>query len=160
MTDPAGISVRPAQGDDVDSIVEFNRRLALETEDIVLERSTLERGVSALLEDTDRGRYFIALNPAGERLGQLMITYEWSDWRNGMLWWLQSVYVIPAARRQGVFSALFDEVRRQASADAVVCGIRLYVEDRNRHARDTYQACGFTNAGYLVMEWMKPGEGT
>ncbi|HBE93063.1 MAG TPA: GNAT family N-acetyltransferase [Gammaproteobacteria bacterium] len=156
LIEPGVMQIRPAATGDLDTIVSFNRRLAEETENIILDEAVLARGVKALLDDQDKGRYYIATNEDSEILGQLMITFEWSDWRNGMIWWLQSVYVEKAARRQGVFSALVNEIRRLASVDADVCGIRLYVEKNNQYARETYHATGFDVAGYDVMEWMKP----
>jgi GNAT superfamily N-acetyltransferase len=105
----------------------------------------------AVLSDRSRGRYFVA-EQAGERVGQLMITDEWSDWRNGRFWWIQSVYVLPAARRNGVFRTLFRHVEQLARSDADVCGIRLYVERANVRAQETYRHCGLEDGGYVVME--------
>ena len=146
--------VRAAAHEDWPLIVEFNRRLAAETEDTELNVDLLTAGVKAALADSAKARYFVA--SSGETIvGQLMHTWEWSDWRNGMIWWLQSVYVIETARRQGVFKALLEEVRRQADMNPEVCGIRLYVERSNLHAQEVYRASGFKQAGYGVMEWMK-----
>jgi len=147
--------VRPAEMRDADVIVEFNRHLARETEALTLDREVLARGVASVLADPAKGRYFLAVNDDGDVLGQLMITYEWSDWRNGMIWWLQSVYVREDARRQGVFRTLLTHVREQARNDHQVVGIRLYVEEGNERAQASYQAAEFRNAGYWVMQWLQ-----
>jgi len=145
-------TVRPATLTDLETIIGFNAQLALETEGKQLDRATLQAGVAALLEDSEKGRYFIADTESGEAAGQLMITYEWSDWRNGLFWWLQSVYVRPEFRKQGVFSGLFDHVAGMARSQPGVCGIRLYVENENAPAQATYGARGFERANYEVME--------
>lgn len=148
----ASFSIRSASESDGDRIVEFNQRLALETEGKQLDPATLNSGVAALLADPEKGRYFLAESGTGKVIGQLMFTYEWSDWRNGLFWWLQSVYVVPEFRKQGAFSALFDHVSELARADPEVCGIRLYVENENAPAQATYGARGFDRANYEVME--------
>jgi GNAT superfamily N-acetyltransferase len=104
-----------------------------------------------VLDDPAHGRYFVA-EAGGRPVGQLMITYEWSDWRNGRFWWIQSVYVLPDARRGGVFRALFRHLEDMARDDPGVCGIRLYVERDNLRAQATYRHCGLADAGYAVME--------
>ncbi len=145
------IVIRQAVSADAAVIAEFNRLLAHESEGKELDRTLLEPGVRAAVADPHKGRYFLA-ERAGQVIGQLGITYEWSDWRNGWFWWIQSVYVVPAARRQGVFRALFHHVEAAARADATVIGIRLYVERDNRGAHDTYRGLGLEWTDYLVME--------
>jgi GNAT superfamily N-acetyltransferase len=145
------IEIRLANRDDWPTIVEFNCLLAEESEGKKLDRQHIEPGVRALLDDPRKGRYFLALSE-GRIVGQLMHTYEWSDWRNGDIWWLQSVYVHPDFRRQGVFRALFDRLRSEAEADPAVVGLRLYVEEHNTHAHETYRNLGLDNGGYFVME--------
>lgn len=145
------IEVRPARSADLAVIVDYNMRLASETETKTLDHETLARGVAAVLEEPARGRYFVAERD-GAVVGQLLITYEWSDWRNGTFWWLQSVYVAAAERRRGVFSALYSEVLDAARRDGGVCGLRLYVEQANRNAERTYRARGFDSTPYRVME--------
>jgi ribosomal protein S18 acetylase RimI-like enzyme len=145
------ITVRAARPADADAIALGNIAMALETEHKHLDREITGAGVRAVFADGGRGRYFVA-ERAGRMVGQLMITYEWSDWRNGVFWWIQSVYVDPTARRSGVFRALYEHVERLARASAEVCGIRLYVERENRRAQETYRQCGMHDAGYLVME--------
>jgi ribosomal protein S18 acetylase RimI-like enzyme len=145
------ITVRLAVPDDWPTIVEFNCLLAEESEGKTLDRTHVEPGVRALLADPRKGRYLVA-NDAGRAVGQLMHTYEWSDWRNGDIWWLQSVYVHPDYRRQGVFRALFDKLRSEAEADPGVVGLRLYVEEQNTRAHETYRNLGLSPGGYFVME--------
>ena len=148
------LTVRPATLADAAVVVEFNRLLALETEDKVLDPAVLARGVAAGLADPNKGRYFVAEDPeAGDGvLGQLMLTFEWSDWRNGWLWWIQSVYVREDARRRGVFRALYEHVHRAARADPTVAGLRLYMEHENHRARQTYLAMGLEATGYVVLQ--------
>lgn len=148
----SAILVREAVVNDWPTIVEFNRRLAHETESLALDGPTLEAGVKAALADATKARYFVACAAAGQIVGQMMHTYEWSDWRNGDIWWLQSVYVHPDYRSQGVFRLLFEFVERRAKEDPGVVGLRLYVEDHNERARAVYERLGLSAAGYGVME--------
>jgi ribosomal protein S18 acetylase RimI-like enzyme len=145
------ITIRDAQLDDAAFLAAGNLAMALEAEHKRLDPAIVARGVRAALQDPAKGRYFIAEHD-GAAVGQLMITDEWSDWRNGRFWWIQSVYVLPAARREGVFRALFRHVEGLARADAGVCGIRLYVERENARAQATYRHCGLEDGGYVVME--------
>jgi ribosomal protein S18 acetylase RimI-like enzyme len=148
----AEIFVRAATPGDLPTIVEFNRRLALETESLILDGPTLEAGVRAALSDASKARYFVACAADGQVVGQMMHTYEWSDWRNGDIWWLQSVYVHPDYRSLGVFRRLFDFVAERAREDSNVVGLRLYVEDHNERAQAVYERIGLKTAGYGVME--------
>lgn len=145
------IAIRPARPNDHETIVEFNALLAAETEGRTLDSDTLRAGVARVLAEPALGRYFVA-ERAGNVAGQLMITYEWSDWRNGLFWWLQSVYVPAAHRRQGVFRALYRHVEAAARAEPGCCGLRLYVDERNRAAQDVYRALGMVPAGYRILE--------
>jgi len=145
------IVIRAATAEDADFLARGNIAMALETEHKQLDPGVVAAGVRAALADPAKGLYFIAERD-GQRVGQLMFTYEWSDWRNGTFWWIQSVYVLPQARRSGVFSALFRHVEQLAGRDPAVCGIRLYVERENVRAQDTYRHCGLHDAGYAVME--------
>ncbi len=124
--------------------------MAEETEGRPLDPNIIGPGVLALLNDADKGRYWVA-EANGEVVGQIMVTYEWSDWRNGSLWWIQSVYVHPDHRRSGVFSALYHRVEAIAQKNDA-CGLRLYVEHNNERAQETYKALGMINPNYLVME--------
>jgi ribosomal protein S18 acetylase RimI-like enzyme len=151
--------VRPASVADVDTLVEFNASMAMETEGKKLDRKTVALGVQNLIGNASRGRYLIACTESGRVIGQLMHTFEWSDWRNGDVWWIQSVYVDPEFRRQGVFQTLYNSLRRMAQEAGGVVGLRLYVEHQNRNAQATYRAMGMRDAGYLVMEEMFALEG-
>jgi ribosomal protein S18 acetylase RimI-like enzyme len=145
------ISIRSATSADAELIAEFNNRLAMETEDRTLNNDLIVPGVDALLHDAAKGRYWVAL--AEDRIvGQIGVTYEWSDWRNGMLWWIQSVYVHEDFRRRGIFSALYRHVESLAAAEANVRGLRLYLEKENRGAQKTYESLGISVTGYRVME--------
>jgi ribosomal protein S18 acetylase RimI-like enzyme len=143
--------IRTATPADLATIVEFNRRLAAETESKTLDPERLTLGVQAALEHAAYGQYYLAERDR-EIAGQLLITYEWSDWRNGMFWWIQSVYVAQAHRRRGVFSSLYAHVAQLARKDGSVCGIRLYVDEHNRAAQNTYRALGFDATEYRIME--------
>lgn len=146
------LRIRPASLDDLETIVEANAAMAEETENLQLDRGTLREGIRALLEQRVPGRYWIA-EQHDRVVGQLMITFEWSDWRNRMVWWIQSVYVAPDARRGGVFRALYDLARREAIA-AGACGLRLYVDTRNARAQAVYTAVGMNGEHYRVFEDM------
>ena len=145
--------IRPATLADAKVVAEFNRRLALETEGKTLDPAVLSNGVIAMLTDVNKGRYFVA-DADGRVVGQLAITFEWSDWRNGNVWWIQSVYVEADARRHGVFRKLYEYVATAARTDVNVAGIRLYVEHDNRVAQETYRKMGMVMTAYHVMEEM------
>ncbi len=149
------IHIRPATKDDAETIIGFNRAMALETENRRLHLPTLRQGILAFLESPGYGSYVVAELPEDTRcklVGQLMLTYEWSDWRNGVFWWIQSVYVEPDRRGRGVFRAMYTHVLAKAKADPRVCGIRLYVERENRRAQTVYQRVGLTPSVYTVFE--------
>ena len=145
------ILIRAAEPDDVPAIVHGNMAMALEAEHKQLDPAIVDRGVRAVFDDPSRGRYFVA-EADGRVVGQAMYTTEWSDWRCGDFWWFQSVYVVPEARRLGVFRALYQHVEQLARAEPGVCGLRLYVERGSLRARQTYRRCGMRDAGYVVME--------
>src|SRR5687768_13747494 len=129
--------------------------MALETENRQLDLVRLREGTLSLLNTPSYGFFMVAEIRDGEQrrlIGQLMITYEWSDWRNGVFWWIQSVYVDPAWRRQGVFRRMHDVIVGQAKADPKVCGMRLYVEQNNRTAQTVYQRVGLSPSAYAVFE--------
>jgi ribosomal protein S18 acetylase RimI-like enzyme len=152
------VAIRPARSSDHEFIVDCNSRLAIETESKRLDPAKVGAGVAAALASAHKGRYFIA-ELDGRPAGQLMLTSEWSDWRNGSFWWIQSVYVHAFARRQGVFTALFRHVERLASDDPGVCGLRLYVEQDNQIAHRTYRRLGLDVTHYSIMELEFPGRG-
>ena len=143
--------VRPATAMDVDRLIEFNLRMAEETEDKQLDSEVLARGVKAALEDPNRAFYLVA-EVDGQVAGSLMVTTEWSDWRDGAFWWIQSVYVLPEFRRRGVFRALYDDVRDRARNGESVCGCRLYVEKSNASAQTVYTRLGLKEANYKMFE--------
>jgi GNAT superfamily N-acetyltransferase len=155
MSLPERILVRSASWDDVDSLVAFSAAMALETEGRRLDLARLREGTLSLLAAPEHGFFMVAeLAEAGlhRLVGQLMITYEWSDWRNGLFWWVQSVYVDPVWRRRGVYRAMHDHIVTKAKADPRVCGIRLYVERDNHTAQTVYQRVGLTPSVYAVYE--------
>lgn len=144
-------TLRMASVDDAPQLAEFNRAMAHETEGIGLDPGTVDSGVQAMFDESGRGFYVVA--DAGDRLaGSLMITYEWSDWRDGMFWWIQSVYVRPEFRRRGVYRSLYRFVHDMAEGEPDVCGFRLYVERDNDRAQQTYGSLGMTRTPYLVYE--------
>ena len=151
MTD---LVIREARRDDAASIIEFQLAMALETEELTLDVDVLTRGVAALFDTPSLGRYFVAESD-GRVIASLMITYEWSDWRNGMVWWIQSVYTVPELRRRGVYAALYTHIRAQVEPDPAIRGIRLYVDTRNADAQKVYARLGMEGEHYKVFEWMK-----
>ena len=154
MTGP--LTIRKAEARDADAIARFNSAMALETEGKVLLPERIGPGVRRLLGEPSLGFYVVA-EQAGSVVGCLMITNEWSDWRNGLFWWIQSVYIVPEARRQGVYRALYDHVRGMARADPGICGFRLYVEKENTAAQRTYRSLGMEATDYLIYEELKAG---
>lgn len=142
--------VREATEADLEALVEGNLGVATETEDKQLDRATLTAGVAAGLADRGKARYFVA-ELDGRVAGMCMITYEWSDWRNGWIWWFQSVYVWAAYRRRGVFRAICEHVKATAEQEGVV-GMRLYVDQDNQVARHVYEQLGLAPGRYLVHE--------
>ena len=148
------LQIRAAVPADLDALVAWNAAMAWETEQKKLDPVILARGVSGVFEQPQRGFYLVA-ERAGEAVGSLLVTREWSDWRCGDFWWIQSVYVIPAARRGGVFRALYAAVEQRAVAAGAV-GLRLYVETENRHAQATYEGLGMQRCHYFMYEMPLP----
>src|SRR5271168_686423 len=147
----AAITVRPATLEDVEFLVSGNASMALETEARTLDTHTLRAGVCAVFDDPTRGFYLIA-EIGGQSAGQMMITFEWSDWRNSVFWWIQSVYTLPESRGRGIFKALYAHVDSLARQRGNVCGLRLYVESHNRRAQAAYLRCGMSEAIYRMFE--------
>lgn len=145
------IKVRSATAAEAGRIAGFNRALALETEGLALEEKTVAAGVVALMGHPERGFYLVA-EVDGAVAGCLLITYEWSDWRNRMFWWIQSVYVKPEFRGRGVYSAMDEKVRALAAREGNVCGFRLYVHKGNARAQEVYRSLGMEETAYLVYE--------
>jgi ribosomal protein S18 acetylase RimI-like enzyme len=169
MDAPPLVTIRDARLDDAEIVVDFNCRLAWETEHKRLDPAVIGPGVAEALRRPEYAKYFIAESLAplapvlrgegpGVRgtqeavVGQMMITYEWSDWRNGLFWWIQSVYVVEAARRCGVFRALYHHVESLARATPGVIGLRLYVEHENAAALATYRKLGMVPSGHVLYE--------
>lgn len=148
---PNLITIRQSEPKDAATIAEFNIRMAKETEGIKLDSDTVFKGVVHLIENPKNGFYLIAEKQA-EILGSLMITTEWSDWRNGDFWWIQSVYVKPEGRRKGIYSYLYKEVQNMARLKGDVCGIRLYVEQNNLTAQKAYESLGMKASHYKVYQ--------
>lgn len=136
---------------DLDVVVKFNCGLARETESWELDEGRIRPGVAALLADSNRGIYFLAESDGGV-VGQLMITREWSDWRNGWFWWIQSLYVRAEHRGKGVFKALYRHVEKEAAASEDVCGLRLYVDEDNGRAQEVYERIGMSKSRYEFFE--------
>jgi GNAT superfamily N-acetyltransferase len=145
-------NVRAAAANDLEALVAGNMALAEETERVRLDMDTLRQGIQALLDSRAPGRYWVA-ELEGRVVGQLLITFEWSDWRNRMVWWIQSVYVVPDARGGGVLRMLYDVARREALA-AGAGGLRLYVDTTNIRAQAVYAALGMSGDHYRVFEDM------
>ena len=145
------MKIRPALMSDAGVIADFNVRMARETENRRLSRPRVRRGVAALLKDATKGIYFLAEEKAVVA-GQLLITYEWSDWRNGNFWWIQSVYVAPEFRERGVFRALYEHAHQLAKSRRDVCGLRLYVDVDNTRAQQAYQKLGLNESHYRFFE--------
>ncbi|MDX1656389.1 MAG: GNAT family N-acetyltransferase [Candidatus Competibacteraceae bacterium] len=144
--------VRRGEARDVGTIVEFNEAMARETEGRELDKAVLTSGVEGLMIKPQYGFYLVALEGQERLVGSLLVTYEWSDWRNGLLWWIQSVYVRPDWRRRGVYRRLYQEVKDLAGREPLVRGIRLYVEQDNATARGTYAALGMEQTPYRIFE--------
>jgi predicted GNAT family acetyltransferase len=154
MRDMSEILYREASPADAPSIVEFQLAMARETEELELDREILTHGVGAVFANVSLGRYFVA--SVGDRvIASLMITYEWSDWRNGNVWWIQSVYVVPEYRKRGVYAGLYQFVKSLVEETSAIRGIRLYVDERNRTAQEVYTRLGMNGEHYRVFEWMK-----
>ena len=147
---------REAVPADASAIIEFQLAMARETEELELDRAILTSGVNAVFADPALGRYYVA-EEDGKTIGSLMITYEWSDWRNGLVWWIQSVYVIPELRRRGIYAGLYAHIRTIVE-QSTVRGIRLYVDKRNTSAQAVYTRLGMDGEHYRVFEWMKTND--
>ena len=150
----ANITYRDAVPADADLIIDFQLAMALETEELTLDLETCRRGVHAVFANPTLGKYFVA-EIDGAVVGSTLVTYEWSDWRNGTVWWIQSVYVAKEARRKGVYAGLYKYLQEFASASVDIRGIRLYVDLRNTSAQEVYTRLGMNGEHYRLFEWMK-----
>lgn len=153
---PAPAIIRKAVPADARALAEFNRAIATETENRELMPQVILRGVRAVFEDPSRGFYLVA-EVEKELAAALMVTTEWSDWRNGEFWWIQSVYVAPAWRRRGLYRMLHRHLQEMAARDENACGLRLYVELENHAAQKTYASLGMDETRYKMFEQLKPG---
>ncbi|GJM25245.1 MAG: hypothetical protein DHS20C16_16600 [Phycisphaerae bacterium] len=153
----SSLVVRSAEASDLGVLVEGNRMMAVESEGKQLDLAVLTRGVQRALDDPQRGRYLVAESD-NRVIGQLMVTSEWSDWRDGWFWWIQSVYVAKDFRRKGIYRRLYAHLREEAQRTSGVCGLRLYVEKENEPAIATYESLGMVDAGYRLYEVVWPSE--
>jgi ribosomal protein S18 acetylase RimI-like enzyme len=147
------ITIRMAKAEELNSLVEFNQAMALETEGKHLDAQILQSGVEAVFHDDRKGFYVVA-ESEGKIVGGLMVTYEWSDWRDNWFWWIQSVYILPDFRGQKIYSRLYDFVKEKARDREDVCGFRLYVEHDNERAQKVYEKVGMEKSHYLMYEEM------
>lgn len=147
------LTIRKAAQADAPSIIDFQLKMAWETERIKLVPETVTKGVNAVFLDPSKGQYFVAESD-GILIASLLITNEWSDWRNKNVWWFQSVYVVPEFRRQGIFRKMYTYIREQADKNGIA-GLRLYVETKNERAKKTYEALGMSSEHYSFYEWMR-----
>jgi GNAT superfamily N-acetyltransferase len=147
------ILIRKAKPSDAASIVDFQLRMALETENIELIPEIVTKGVDAVFQDQSKGQYYVA-DSGGKIVASLLITYEWSDWRNCNVWWIQSVFVIPEFRRNGIFRKMYSYIK-QLAEEQDIAGLRLYVETKNSGAQKTYEALGMNSEHYAFYEWMR-----
>ena len=150
------IKIRDAVREDVPILVRFNLQMAMETEDKQLDEQVLTCGMNSVFDDPNRGFYLVA-EVGGKVAGSLLVTTEWSDWRDGDYWWIQSVYVDHEFRRNGIFRAMYAEAKQRAENMPQVCGCRLYVERDNTAAQATYAQLGFVETNYKVFEELFPG---
>jgi len=149
------VSVREASANEQEIIAAFQLEMAAETENIILDKNTINRGVQAVFDDPGKGRYYVATHE-NEVVACMLTTYEWSDWRNGTFIWLQSVYVLPEWRGKGVFRSLYAHIESMVLASTAMKGIRLYVFHTNKKAQDVYKAIGMEDQHYRMFEWVKP----
>jgi GNAT superfamily N-acetyltransferase len=147
------MKIRLAEGSDAAALVEFNQAMALETEGRTLETQILQSGVESVFRDEKKGFYVVA-EKDGQIVGGLMVTFEWSDWRDAWFWWIQSVYILPEHRGRGIYRLLYDFVKQAAREKGDVCGFRLYVEKENEPAQKVYERLGMKASYYLMYEEM------
>ena len=145
------MKIRTAAPEDIDSLVNFNQKMAQETEGKYLENGVLRNGVSAVFQDENKGFYVVA-DDGGAIVGGLMVTFEWSDWRDKWFWWIQSVYIVPSERGKRIYGDLYASVKTKADERGNVCGFRLYVEKENLRAQRVYERVGMKRADYLMYE--------
>ena len=148
------ITVKEANPGDENVIVDFQLRMAKETEQIDLDRDIVNKGVNAVLNSPGKGIYFVA-ESGNKIIASLLITFEWSDWRNGNVYWIHSVYVLPEFRKKGVFKTMYLHLKNIVQKDNNIVGLRLYVDKTNTNARKVYETIGMNGDHYMLFEWMK-----
>ncbi|WP_144210873.1 GNAT family N-acetyltransferase [Shewanella donghaensis] len=151
------MQIRKGQDTDLAALVAFNQAMALETENIILDNDTLTKGVNTMLNSPEKGFYLVA-EIDGEIAGSLMVTLEWSDWRATNYCWIQSVYILPQNRRQGIYAKLYQQVKAMAEEMGGAASFRLYVEHDNLRAQQTYKALGMEQSHYLMFEELAEGD--
>jgi len=147
------ISIRKAIPSDAPLIIDFQKKMAMETEKIKLAPGTVTQGVKGIFQNQERGQYYVA-EEYGKVVASLLITYEWSDWRNCNVWWFQSVFVTPEYRRKGIFRKMYSHIKKLAE-EQDIAGLRLYVDTKNATAQKTYEALGMSSGHYSFYEWMR-----
>jgi ribosomal protein S18 acetylase RimI-like enzyme len=147
------IKIRKAILTDAPTIIDFQQKMAWETEQFTLKPEIVTEGVKAVFDVPSRGQYWVA-EENGEVVSSLLITYEWSDWRNTNVWWIQSVYVLPEFRRTGIFRSMYCFIKKESEMENAA-GLRLYVEKNNSKAQNTYEALGMKSEHYTMYEWLK-----
>jgi ribosomal protein S18 acetylase RimI-like enzyme len=148
------IKIRPGLLFDIATIADFQIKMALESENMNLDPAIVDKGVSAVFDDPSKGKYWVA-ESHGEVIGCLLTVAEWSDWRNGTVLWIHSVYVLPEKRQQGVYKALYQHLKEMVQASPEYRGLRLYVDKTNLRAQKVYESLGMTGEHYHLYEWMK-----
>jgi ribosomal protein S18 acetylase RimI-like enzyme len=147
------ISIRKANQEDAPLIIDFQQRMAWETEGFELQSEIVTKGVYSVFGNSEHGQYWVAESES-KVIASLLITYEWSDWRNNRVWWIQSVYVVPEWRRKGVFRSMYNHIKTEAESNGIA-GLRLYVETNNIEAQKTYESLGMQCQHYRMYEWLK-----
>jgi ribosomal protein S18 acetylase RimI-like enzyme len=145
--------IRKATPEDADAIIDFQQMMAWETEQMHLVPEIINKGVNAVFADSTLGQYWVAEDKSNV-IASLLITYEWSDWRNTNIWWFQSVYVLPEFRRTGIFRSMYQHIKNEAEKENIA-GLRLYVETNNKRAQNTYEALGMESLHYKMYEWLR-----
>jgi len=148
------VEIRKGQRRDSGRIIEFQMRMAKEAEGLKLDRETVTEGVRGVFEERSRGTYWIA-EQDGEILGVCLVIPEWSDWRNGTVLWIHSLYVVPEARGRGIFKKLYEHLKKQVEESEELMGLRLYVDKKNRLAQEVYERLGMSKEHYELYEWLK-----
>ncbi|HAH58131.1 MAG: GNAT family N-acetyltransferase [Lentimicrobium sp.] len=155
MSSLTSIRIKQASRHDIEFIVESQLKMAMETEKLALDRYTVMHGVTSVFSDSTKGFYIVAVTAEEERIACLMITPEWSDWRNAWMWWIQSVYVSPEWRKKGLFRKMYTYLKDRVNELEEVSGMRLYVDRKNTRAQEVYRSVGMNGDHYLTFEWMK-----